>query len=698
MARFFRSSVVVLLLGVFAFSGLARAEGRDNRIPMDRDAGTPYGAVGLLINDDPMAPGLGTGFLVSPCHVLTAAHVVNLRHAIDGNEVLRFFYGEGKAGDPSFGIGGFADSVAARPLAWGRSLAFNAGTTQSREDATRNNGWGDWALLHLDTCLDDKAEYLHLLPIATADFVKQGGEAEVQIAGFPADKPMDQLIVQPECRLYGQMQSSGWQNDCITMPGNSGGPLLAQEPLAGEDWPRVMGIAVSSRSKLRDERAMRPTLRDVGDPDYFDYIPTIVPVSAFIADIARYLPEDPVVLDYLAGYPAPDRGYDVDQPKTAIADLTEAIRRHPDDPILLLRRAAWYLEDKAYDPAIADYDAALKLTPDFAPALRQRALALAARGDRLAGDLKNAIADLDRLVERFPQRIDLRVERGNLLMEEYDYERAVADFDVVIADDPLDIIALLSRADALFALGDMTGARADYDSAIAADPDRSYPYIQRGIFLTNLGEFAEAEADFERAAILEPENPWVYNATAIAYSSRLELKAALEAQNKAIALEDESGGLYTMRGAILQMMGRMDDAIADMKRGIELSPAEPFNKTMLAVALAHAGRATEARQVLVDFRKSWPADEWPGPLVRHLLGEIGEAELIKRTHVGNPVLQRYQDFDFNFYLGARDLASGDKKKARRHFQKVVDSGFTQFIEYGLAEAFIAEIDGKKLTP
>ena len=62
----------------------------------------------------------GTGFLVSPCHVLTAYHVAAGGDTVDESRVSTFYVGEGKIGPDFPDLSRFAESARAHPVAWGR--------------------------------------------------------------------------------------------------------------------------------------------------------------------------------------------------------------------------------------------------------------------------------------------------------------------------------------------------------------------------------------------------------------------------------------------------------------------------------------------------------------------------------------------------------------------------------------------------
>ncbi len=683
----------LLMLGFLA--GSAFAKNADDRVSVDRDKDSPMGAIGMVLRLDADGAEAGTGFLVSPCHILTAAHVVAGSGGISENQVLLFFAGTGNLGPGDLKANHFGALSPARPVIWGDYLEPETGTNAERVATFRANSWNDWSLLKLDRCLgEDGFGYLQLAPISTRDFTRAGGKRAVTAIGMPADRGNEKLTMDPSCSLLGQVEAAGWQHDCTTMPGNSGGPVLAARPDAGDKWPRVLAITVASvGSPESDDGTLTPQLIDPTAPNYLDLLATAVPVSAFLPQIASYLPEDARRTAYLSRNKDADRGYDVEQPQPAIEDLTAALKRQPKEPLLLMRRGQWHQAADNQDAALADYSTALKMDPNFAPALRSRALLLAGRDDKNKGDAAAARADLDRLIERFPDLTSLRLERGSLFASEHDFAAALRDFDAVLKTEPSNMLALISRAQARMELGNAKGASADYDAAIKTEPDLAFLYVQRAHHRARIGNMADAFADIDRALEIEADMAAAINGRAVLYLHSGGADLALADANKAVELDPESGPTVALRGSIKHVLGDLDGAIVDYRKAAELDPKEPFDPMLLFLALSEAGRAEEGRAELEKLLARWPADEWPAPLTRHLLGRMSAGDLEKRVGKGNETLRLYQQFDRHFYLGMAAYIAGDKKTARQHLSEAVALDLSQFLEFDIARAYLERLGG-----
>lgn len=687
-------SQLAILACVLFLGHEAAAKVADDRITLPREKGTPMGAVGMVLHVGAAGSALGTGFLVSPCHVLTAAHVISEPEGISADQMLLFFAGNGTLGPKYYNANSFADMSPARPVVWGESHNLHKGSTADRREAWQKAGWDDWALLKLDKCLGDQGYgYLKLLPIKTSDFTSDGTTRPVTLIGLPADHTNDKLTIDPSCTLFGQVDSTGWQHDCISMPGNSGGPMLAADANEGEKWPRVMGIAVISTSEHPEE--LKPMISDPDAPDYLSNLPTAVPVSAFIDKVAPYLPKDRTVSKYLAKHKSVDRGYTVDDPSKPIANFTAAIAKKPDSALLLTLRGSWLEASRDDAAALSDYSAALRSNPDFAPALYARAQLRGYRNDKMQGDAKAALDDLEVLIKRFPDDASMRITRGAFLSGAYDYRAALVDYDAALKLDPGNVSARLTRANARVELGDMDGAKEDFDAAVKARKDNAYLLVERANYQLRAGTHEKAFKDIKAALKIEPDMPAALNVRAIIHLDLGEVDKALADANRAISLDSRpSSSHIALRGMIHHMKGNIDAAITDYREAQRLNPTEPFDALMLYIALGEVGRMEEAKEGLSRLLKRWPTTEWPSPLAMHLLGQNSQADLKKAAQTGTEVLRKYQDFDWHFYLGAQAMLQGDAKKARTYFEYVVDTNMRQFLEYNLARVFLERLGGR----
>lgn len=158
------------------------------------------------------------------------------------------------------------------------------------------------------------------------------------------------------------------------------------------------------------------------------------------------------------------------------------------------------------EDALASYDQALVLKPDYAHAYNNRGLALL--------NLKrhvDALASLNLAIEFAPDFALAFNNRGYVLQQMGRQEEALASYARTLALQPDDVGALNNHGNALLDLQRNQEALASYDNALRIKPDSAEVLNNRGLALLNLKRFTEALADFDRAQELNPDFVLAHN-------------------------------------------------------------------------------------------------------------------------------------------------------------------------------------------
>jgi len=139
-----------------------------------------------------------------------------------------------------------------------------------------------------------------------------------------------------------------------------------------------------------------------------------------------------------------------------IAACTVIIRsRHPvqaELPVAYYNRGHAYAEKSQPIRALADFERALQLKPNYADALLGRGEILAQKGK-----WRRAVWDYDRAIRLKPDFADAYVDRAIALDTLHEYSRAIADFDHALRLRPNDSWLEFLREGATLANGDVSG-------------------------------------------------------------------------------------------------------------------------------------------------------------------------------------------------------------------------------------------------
>ena len=186
-------------------------------------------------------------------------------------------------------------------------------------------------------------------------------------------------------------------------------------------------------------------------------------------------------------------------------------------------------EDKAYPPDIvADGCTAVIVATNRSP--RERAVAYINRGlaYRATGEHSRALADYDAAIKLDPTYAPAYNNRGALHRDAGEFDRAIADYDEAIRIDPKSAVVLTNRGAAFADKGNLDRAIVDYDAAIGADPRYAPAFTNRGNAYRQKGDLSRAAADYGAAIEADPKNPIAYNNRGAAYRKLRKIKLVME--------------------------------------------------------------------------------------------------------------------------------------------------------------------------
>ena len=237
-----------------------------------------------------------------------------------------------------------------------------------------------------------------------------------------------------------------------------------------------------------------------------------------------------------------------------IAKCNEIIALPPDSSIEAMAytyRGIAKDEMGDYEGAIADYDRAIEINPQYARAYSNRGITK----DNMGGH-KGAIADYDRAIEINPQYAGAYNNRGTAKDNMGDHTDAIADYDRAIEIDP-QYGTYNNRGVAKDSLGDYKGAIADFDRAIEINPQSAKAYKNRGDTKSNMGDHKGAIADYDRAIEINPQYAGAYTNRRIAKGKMGDHASALAGDEHALRIEPEHKNTIrsqSLMRAVLQTM------------------------------------------------------------------------------------------------------------------------------------------------
>ena len=219
-----------------------------------------------------------------------------------------------------------------------------------------------------------------------------------------------------------------------------------------------------------------------------------------------------------------------------------------------------------YKGAIADYDSAIHLKPDYAKAYYNRGLAKSELGQHFA-----AIADFDTAIRLKPDLAIAYYNRGTAKDNLGQHFAAIADFDTAIRLNPDDTGAYNNRGLAKYNLGQHFAAIADFDTAIRLNPDYAIAYHNRGFAKGKLDQHLAAIADYDTAIRLKPDLASAYHNRGFAKGKLDQHFAAIADYDTAIRIKPDYATAYLNRGIAKGLLNRISEAKRDVRTAWRLA-------------------------------------------------------------------------------------------------------------------------------
>lgn len=167
---------------------------------------------------------------------------------------------------------------------------------------------------------------------------------------------------------------------------------------------------------------------------------------------------------------------------------------------------------------------------------------------RKHGDLKKALADYNRALNIMPDYDPALNNLGNIWLKRREYDQAITEFTRAIALNPNDSGYYFNRGLAWQQKGDADQAISDYNRSLELKPDFARAYAFRGIAYARKKMGKRALADYDRAAKLKPGLALVRYYRARLHLTEGRLRAAFSDAKAFVALApNDSDGATLLR-------------------------------------------------------------------------------------------------------------------------------------------------------
>ena len=261
-------------------------------------------------------------------------------------------------------------------------------------------------------------------------------------------------------------------------------------------------------------------------------------------------------------------------------------------------RFFWHkMTPDATHSSIANFNEALAIDPDFAPAYAGLADCYAQMGSIRLGMLKpfEALNKARTYLQRAMELDDTMAEAhctSALIKIWYDF--------------------------------DWAGAEREFKVAISLDPGQVTALLWQSLYLAAMGRNQEAIASVQRARDSEPLSPGVNMYLGVARAHARQYDLAIRQLNETIELDPNNYRTFMFLGRTLSWVGRNDDAMVAFQKALSINPDNLEALAYMGALKAGAGDRQGALKIMKRVVAAGTKSE-PAILVAHILASLGEA-------------------------------------------------------------------------
>ena len=210
------------------------------------------------------------------------------------------------------------------------------------------------------------------------------------------------------------------------------------------------------------------------------------------------------------------------------------------------------------------------------------------------GDFKAALANYDAAIRLNPEYFVVLYNKGVLLGKLGKTEEAIPLFHEALRIKPKYSKALVNLGVAVVRRGDPDKAVAYLQKALAIQPESLEAHLNLATIFANTGKPEPAVEHYLKALSLDPDNAKTHSKVAVVLHVLSRYDEAAYHYREAIRLDPTSAETYLNQGNLQSSLNMLNDAVLSYKESIRLNPKSVEGLTDLGVVFMRIGDKEEA--------------------------------------------------------------------------------------------------------
>jgi tetratricopeptide (TPR) repeat protein len=315
-----------------------------------------------------------------------------------------------------------------------------------------------------------------------------------------------------------------------------------------------------------------------------------------------------------------------------------------------------HVDAEEWAAAIKSFDELIEKKPDDANLWGWRAYCY-----EQAGNKRKAIEDATKALTLAPAADWINDIRGDSYRALKKYKEAVADYSVEIKAKPEDANNWLSRAEAYDDMKDFEHALSDYNKALELNSTLTQAMNDRGWLYVEQKDYQKAIEDFD--ACLQEDDKYTS-----AYYNRAGANMALGKLDEALVdmkhLSDQDPAeiqCFSTRGFVYLLKKDPERAVKEFSTALDLSSDEStaqWQRIYLYLTYKLMNKPEKAERILKDSFTDADSNNWPYAALVYLNGKINDKVLLDLCS------DDYERSDARLVIALMQTTNGESAKAK----------------------------------
>lgn len=222
------------------------------------------------------------------------------------------------------------------------------------------------------------------------------------------------------------------------------------------------------------------------------------------------------------------------------------------------------------------------------------------------GKTKEAMENIEQVLQEDSGIMEAHLVRGNLLMKEREFPEARKSFETALKKNPKYASAIFGMASAYEREKNWDAARSGFQRLTELDPNDSKAYFHLGDIALAQKQYPEALDLFKKVVELDPEQSIFRNRLGACYLEMKQYDQALSEFGKALGLNPRTPNAHFNTALAYEERGKLEEAVPEYRKELELFPESYEAHFNISRIYRGLGKRLEEKQELENCIKTEP--------------------------------------------------------------------------------------------